>query len=196
MAVEIEAKFLNIDHDVMRATLAAAGAILVQPMHLMHRQMFDYTDGRLQANHSRLRVRDENGKITLTFKKGRDNDYADESETTVGSYEIAAEILEAIGLHVYSSQQTKREIWHLDDVEVMLDVWPWLDPYIEIEGPTEDGIKAAAQKLGLDWLAAGFGSVDTAYRAQYPRMMSNESIGAIADLSFDGLMPQWFSDRI
>lgn len=196
MAAEIEVKFLNIDHDEIRATLAAAGATLAQPMRLMRRQLFDFPDGRLHAARSRLRVRDEGNKTTLTSKTGSDGNYAEEYETTVSSYESTVEILEAIGLQAYTTQQTKRETWHLDDAEVVLDVWPWLAPYIEIEGPTEDSIKTAAAKLGLDWEYGVFGSADTAYRAQYPRMTASDTVGTVADLSFDGPIPQWFSDRL
>lgn len=196
MAIEIEAKFLNIDHDAIRVKLLAVGATMEQSMRSMRRQLFDYPDSRLQAAHSRLRVRDEGGKITLTVKKGRDGNYAEEYETTVGSYETTAKIIEAVGLRAYTSQHTKREAWHLNDVEVVLDIWPWLNPYIEIEGPTEDDIKAAALTLGLAWDDAVFGSVDVAYMAQYTAMTSSDTVGEITNLSFEGPMPQWLCDRL
>lgn len=196
MASEIEAKFLNLNHDDIRAKLQAAGADLTEPMRSMRRHMFDYPDGRLrQANHGRLRIRDEGSKITLTYKDRGDGKYAQEFETVVGSYEATAEILHAIGLRSYSSQQPQRETWQMDDVEVVLDLWPWLNPYIEIEGPSEAAIQAGASKLGLDWSAAVFGSVDAAYRLQYPRMTADDTVGHVSELSFDGPMPQWFIDR-
>lgn len=196
MAAEIEAKFLNVDHDEIRAKLQVAGGILEAPMRLMRRQLFDYPDGRLrQANHGRVRIRDEGSKITLTYKARGDGKYAQEFETTVGSYAATAEILESIGLKPYSTQQSKRETWQLDDVEVVLDVWPWLNPYIEIEGRSEAAIQAGASKLGLNWAAAAFGSADTAYRAQYPGMTADDTVGHVINLSFDGPMPQWFIDR-
>ena len=196
MATEIEAKFLDIDHDEIRAKLAAAGAELEAPMRLMRRQLFDYPDGRLQhANHGRLRIRDEGSQVTLTYKARGNGKYAQEFETPVSSYEATADILEAIGLTSYTSQESKRETWQLNDVEVVLDIWPWLEPYIEIEGPSEAAIQTEAQQLGLDWATAVFGSVDSAYRLQYPKMTVNESIGLVSELTFDGLMPQWLVDR-
>ena len=79
MATEIEAKFLDIDHDEIRAKLAAAGAQLEVPMRLMRRQLFDYPDGRLQhANHGRLRIRDEGSQVTLTYKARGNGKYAQE----------------------------------------------------------------------------------------------------------------------
>lgn len=196
MATEIEAKFLDIDHDEIRAKLAAAGAELEAPLRLMRRQLFDYSDGRLhKANGGRLRVRDEGGKVTLTYKSGSDKEYSEEYETTVGSYEATVEILQAVGLQAFTSQQTKRETWQLDGVEIVLDIWPWLNPYIEIEGPTEASIRAVAQKLALNWGDALFGSADTAYRAQYPGMTAEDTVGQVTDLNFESPMPQWFIDR-
>ena len=197
MAVEIEVKFLNVDHDEIRQKLAAIGATLKIPMRLMRRQLFDFPDGRLQtANRGRLRVRDEGSKITLTYKSGSDKEYSQEQETIVGSYESTVEILEAIGLQAFTTQQTKREAWQLGDVEIVLDIWPWLNPYIEIEGSTETSIEQVAAKLGLEWEDGVFGSADTAYRAQYPKMTTHDSIGAIANLTFDGPMPKWLSERL
>ena len=196
MASEIESKFLNIDHDDIRAKLEAAGATLEEPMRLMRRQLFDFPDGRLHAaNHGRLRIRDEGSSVTFTFKTRGDGKYAQEFETTVSSYAATAEILEAIGLLPYTTQQSKRETWQLDDVEVVLDVWPWVSPYLEIEGPSEAAIQSGASKLGLDWAAAVFGSADAAYRAQYPGMTAEDTVGHVSDLRFDGPMPQWFIDR-
>jgi adenylate cyclase class 2 len=94
------------------------------------------------------------------------------------------EILRKTGLEVYSFQESKRETWQYGDVEVVLDEWPWLDPYIEIEGPSEKAIRTAAKSLGFEWNQAYFGSVDTAYRQQYPGMSQEDSIGDIAEVRF------------
>ena len=197
MATEIEAKFLNIDHDDIRAKLLAVGAVLEAPMRLMRRQLFDFPDGRLHAaNGGRVRVRDEGGRTTLNYKSDDGGQYAQEFETIVGSYNETVEILEAIGLIAFTHQQTKRETWQLGDTEVVLDVWPWLNPFIEIEGPSEDRIRAVTQQLGLDWAAAVFGGADTVYRLQYPGMTASETVGQVAELSFGGPMPQWLADRI
>jgi hypothetical protein len=44
MQQEIEAKFLNVDHDEVRAKLLAKHAVCVHPMRLMRRELFDYSD--------------------------------------------------------------------------------------------------------------------------------------------------------
>lgn len=197
MQTEIEAKFLNVDHDAIRAKLKQAGAVCEQPMRLMRRAIFDYPDGRFQKdNHNqRLRVRDEGDKITVTYKQKNDSPYPYEIETVVGSYDEMVKIFEAVGLVIVSIQESKRETWHYKNVEVVLDKWPWLEAYIEIEGPDESGIRAVAEDLGFDWKNAEFGSVDTAYRHQYPGMERTESIGDIAKVVFNLPLPEYLKKR-
>jgi len=95
---------------------------------------------------------------------------AKEIEFTVSDYDAAVALIEAIGVKSKSVQETKREIWHLGDAEVVIDEWPWIDQFIEIEAPTENLVKETAQKLGLSWSDAAFGDIMTAYRAEYPHL--------------------------
>ena len=45
-----------------------------------------------------------------------------------------------------------REVWEInDEVECMLDIWPGLQPYIEIEGANEDIVKKYSAILGFDY---------------------------------------------
>lgn len=77
----------------------------------------------------------------------------------------------------------------------MLDEWPWLPTYIEIEGPTEAAIKETAHKLGFDWADAKFGSVDTAYLDEYTKMTERESIGDLPKVEFGKSVPNWLQVR-
>jgi adenylate cyclase class 2 len=67
-------------------------------------------------------------------------------------------------------QESKRENWKLDDVEIMLDEWPWLNPYIEIEASSEADVRRVAAMLELDWGEAMFGGVANVYKHQYPHI--------------------------
>lgn len=197
MQTEIEAKFLNVNHDTIRKRLAELGAKLEKPQRLMVRTVFDYSDHRIErVLHGRLRVRNEGDKVTVTYK-GRNPklQYAHEIETTVGSYETMVEILRAIGLRPLSVQETKRETWRLDDVEIMLDEWPWVKPFIEIEGKTEAAIQKCAHLLGLKWAIAVFGAAETVYRAEYPGIAADETIGEIDSIKFGELVPDWLERR-
>jgi len=51
----------------------------------------------------------------------------------------------------------------------VIDEWPWIDPFIEIEAGSEELVKKAAAELGFNWSDAAFGDIMTAYRAEYPK---------------------------
>ncbi|MEO6761784.1 MAG: class IV adenylate cyclase [Candidatus Saccharimonadales bacterium] len=194
MQQEIEAKFLNIDFDSIRSKLKELDATCVHSMRLMHRTVLDYPDRRLDGQDSWIRVRDEADKITLTYKTIAEKKLggATEIEVIVSSYQKTIEIFEAVGMVVYASQDSKRETRQLGDAEVVLDEWPWLNPYIEIEADSEAAVKKAAKQLGLDWELAVFGGITTAYRAQYPDIRQGEHISTIPEIKFDLPRPDWF----
>lgn len=201
MQAEIEVKFLDVRHDEVRERLRKAGAICKHPLRLMRRAIIDYPDRRLQTGiagaWASVRVRDEGDRVTCTYKHvasdGKDSMH--EVEFTISSYANAIEFFKAIGLVVYTEQETKRETWQLGDVEVELDEWPWLPPYIEIEGPSEAAVRQAAEKLGYDFGKALRGSSYTAYRMYYPKMAPDETVDSITHLTFSGQRPQWLTDR-
>lgn len=195
--LEIEAKFLFVDPDDVRERLLKAGASIKYEMRDFRRALFDYPDNRFQKNdHSkRLRVRDEGDRVAINFKSNNDTNYAHEIEVHVDSFEKTEALFEAIGFVKYTYQESKREAWELDGVEIVIDIWPWLEPYIEIEGPTEDAIKNVATKLGFEWSKAKFGSVDTAYMAQYPKMVKGDSVGDLPEVKFSMDLPQYFLER-
>lgn len=61
----------------------------------------------------------------------------------------------------------KRELWDLDGVEVTIDEWLFLEPYVEVEGKSEEAVKQASEKLGFDYSKAIFNSVDKLYIQKY-----------------------------
>lgn len=196
MKTEIEAKFLNVDFDEIRAKLTDLGATLEHPMRLMRRAIIDLPNPSPQS-FAFLRVRDEGDKVTMTYKQFDDENLAtgtQEIEVTVDEFEATLKLLEKSGLKYKSLQETKRETWRLGDVEVVLDLWPWLNPYIEIEGYSEQHVKAVAGQLGFEWQNAVFGAVPQAYEKQYPNGKPRELIN-IPRVAFDEPIPEIISGR-
>lgn len=195
MQTEIEAKFLNIDHDVIRQKLNDLSAQLVSSNCLMKRVIMDYPDKHMQKDdNSWLRIRDEGEKITLTLKQTTEHEFggATEIEVIISDFDKTTELFKAIGLEVQAFQESKREIWSLDGVEIMLDEWPWLEPFIEVEGPSKAAVQGVATKLGMDWQAAIFGSVTTIYRKQYPAITKDHHISELPSITFSEEKPRWF----
>ena len=195
MKSEIEVKFLNVDIDDVRARLKAANATLEQPMRLMRRVLIE--EDHHAADNSFLRIRDEGDRTTLTFKRRTKTDSqttidsTKEIETTVGDFQTAVDIFKEAGWQYTTYQESRRETWHLDEAEVVIDEWPWIRPYIEIEAETEDTVRSVAKALGFDWSGAVFGSVDVVYEREYPNM-SVRGVIDIQEVRFDDPVPKQF----
>lgn len=193
MKPEIEAKFLNVDHDELRAKLKALGATCRQPMRLMQRRNFEFPDGRLEKQHGWVRVRDEGDKVTLSYKQLDDRSVQGTKEVTlvVSGFEETGNFLQAIGLVAKANEETRRESWELNGVEIDLDEWPWIKPFVEIEAQDEAGMWDVARKLGLKKEDARHGSVEIAYQAEYD---VTEEETYLPELSF-GPVPEWLEKR-
>ncbi|HTK39282.1 MAG TPA: class IV adenylate cyclase [Patescibacteria group bacterium] len=191
MQTEIEVKFCNVDIDDLRAKLTAAGATLEQPMRLMRRVAID-SDFMRTGKDSFLRVRDEGDRVTMTYKQFDELSLvgAKEIEVVVEDFERTVEILAQAGLPSHTYQETRRETWHLGNVEIMIDEWPWLEPYVEIESTTEQAVKDTAAQLGFDWSEAVFGDVMAAYRKQYPHLGLKDTVATLAEVKFDMPLPE------
>ncbi len=195
MQDEIEVKFLNIEIVDVQARLQKVGAKLENPRTLMKRTVLDYPDQHLlRQKDSWVRVRDEGDKIKLTFKKVKEKEFgtAKEIEVEVSSYEDTVAIFENVELAVFSVQENYRETWTLEDCEIVIDEWPWLEPYIEIEGPSKKVVMDVAKKLSFDWEDAIFGSISIAYRTQYPYILPSDKISSLKEIKFDLPIPDWF----
>ena len=189
MKTEYEAKFLEVDIEAVRQVLRDNGAVCDKPMTLMRRVTID-TPGMKQKK-AFLRVRDEGDKVTMTYKQFNELsvDGAMEYEVVVDDFDETVALLSASGLEYGSFQESKREIWHLDGAEIMIDEWPWLKPYIEVESHSEAHVRAVAARLGFDWNEAAFGGVMAAYRKQYPHLNMQDTVGDVPLVRFEDPLP-------
>ena len=193
MKDEIEVKFVEVSMLDIQTKLKSINAELIHKNRLMKRAIMDFPDKLLDKSDSFVRVRDEGNKITLTYKKFESYSVsgAKEIETVVESFDQTIKIFEAIGLEVLSMQESKRETWKLDNCVIEIDEWPWLKPYIEIEGNSEEELKATASKLGLDWSKAIFGDVMVAYQTQYPWLLPTQSVVDLKEVKFSSPLPDF-----
>ena len=169
LSTEYEATFCNIDINKTRKQIKKLGGKLLKPMFKQKRVNFYLPEGQ-EIKGAWLRVRDENDKITMSLKITGNNKSIDsqkEVELIVNSYENALTFLKTIGARKKSFQETKREIWEIEGVKLMIDIWPFLEPILEIEGKNENEVKKVAKKLGLNWSNAVFNSVDFIYSQKY-----------------------------
>ena len=184
MNVEYEATFANINKDEVRERLQKAGATLVRPEYLQKRIPFHLPQEK-RSKHSWLRVRDEGGEATLSLKTVDGDKIENQKELLlhIDNFDTAVSMLEAIGCEPKSYQETKRELWKLDGVEVTIDEWPFLEPFVEIEGISEEAVKECADTLGFVWSDALFCAVGKLYEMKYG--MPEDEINVAKKIAFD-----------
>lgn len=195
MQAEIEAKFLNVDLDTVREALKASGGELQQPMRLMKRALIE-KDHHFE-NHSFIRIRDEGDKVTLTYKKRghRDANRIDntaEIEVDVSDFDKTVELFKEAGWEYKTFQESKRETWHLGDVEVVIDEWPWIEPMVEIEADSEEKVRQTAETLGFDWGDAMFSHIDAAYQTKYDFAPGFRGVIDLKEVRFGDPLPEQF----
>ncbi|MDP2704373.1 MAG: class IV adenylate cyclase [bacterium] len=194
METEIEAKFLDIDPERLRKKLKTLGAKLIHPERMMTRRTYDTPDKRLREVKGWVRVRNEGGKTTLSYKQLNDRTLHGTKEVTVvvDDFEKTCKFLTAIGLVQKAYQETRRGKWMLGDVEVTIDTWPWIPAFVELEGESEKALKKAAKDLGFDWKDAMHGSVETAYQKYYD--VTEEEIDGWKKITFSPI-PDWLEKK-
>lgn len=165
MNTEYEAKFLSIDVKKLRETLAACGATRVYPEFLMKRVVFDLPK---KVVHGWARVRQEADKVTMSVKLFEGESMLDQKEVelTIDNFEQGVVFLEALGMIKKAYQESKRERWNFDGVDVTIDTWPGLSTFAEIEGDSEAVVHTASEQLGFDWSQAVFGAVSVIYERE------------------------------
>lgn len=168
MNTEYEATFCDVNKDDVRKRLKAAGATLVRPEYLQKRIPF-HLPKETRSNDAWLRVRDEGDKITLSLKKVDGDRIEDQKEIclAVDDFDNAVELLSLIGCEPKAYQETKRELWRLDGVDITIDEWPFLEPFVEVEGESEERVRAVSEKIGFDYSTALFCAVGLLYKMKY-----------------------------
>ncbi|MFH0713364.1 MAG: CYTH domain-containing protein [Candidatus Micrarchaeota archaeon] len=189
MDIEFEATFTNIDKEEMRKKLTNAKATLVKPEFLQKRSGF-HLPKHNEIKDGWLRVRDEGNKITMSLKIVDGDKITDQKEIclTIDNMKNAELLLQMIGCEKKAFQESKRELWKFKDTEVTIDEWPFLEPFLEVEGKSEKSVKDACAALGLDYSKALFCAVDELYARKY-NISKNTINNDTPEIKFNGRNP-------
>ncbi len=189
MDIEYEATFPNIDKDVVRKKLQEVGASLLRAEYTQRRRVYHLPVGH-EINGGWMRVRDEGDKIMITLKivDGEKIENQKEIDLGVNDFETACELVRSLGCREKAYQVTKRELWQLNGVEVTIDEWPFLEPFVEVEGKSEEAVKQVSQKLEFDYSQARFCAIDTLYVEKYG-ITKDQINNQTPILDFDGENP-------
>lgn len=178
MAQETEAKFyIQRMPELQRAVEKLGASRTNERVHEVNLR-FDTPTRDFQRIGRVLRLRQDR-RARITYK---DSDSMQpgtlsrrEVEITVDNFDVARELLEALGYIVAFTYEKYRTTYKLDELEVVLDEMPY-GHFVEIEGDEAD-IRRAAEKLGLKW--------DTVIRDSYSRLF--EKLRAYLNLKFQDL---------
>jgi len=152
---EFETKVLDIDPKSITEKLISLGA--VQKVELfLRRWVFIIQDREW------IRLRDDGHQITLTYKRkiGSGISETEEIEVEVNNFEETALILSHLGFKESYYQENKRIPFVLNDTEFMIDTWPGLPPYLEVEANSEEKVLEGLHLLGLKGCDVGNLSVN------------------------------------
>lgn len=171
LITEYEAKWDIDDLHAFKQKLILVGAQCVFPERLLKRVNFDLPGKVLAEKGGWVRLRDEGaGYVSLTYKQNDKKltiESIKEIEVSVSDYETTKKLLLACTMYQKCEEETRRERWQLRDVHIDIDTWPWLPPFVEIEGKTEVDVFAVAHELGLPRESARFGPVTDKYMSVY-----------------------------
>lgn len=187
MKTEYEVVFINIDRAEIIDKIKNLGWICTKENTLMKRVIFEVANNK---RWSYLRVRDEWDKITCTYKEENllinDINSIKELETVVKDFEVMVGIFRKLGLNEKSYQETYREVWKINnEIEIMIDLWPWLNPYIEIEWENEELVKKYSNLLWFDYNNWIFWTAFQVYEKEL--WLDYEFINSLKEITFDNI---------
>jgi len=159
MCTEIEAK-LKVDslQEIERKLPELGAEFLAEQLQTDYH--FDDANTTLTKTDRCLRLRKQmvgkNESLFLTYKGAKERSNfkrRQEIELEIKDADSARKLLSALGYEQSLVVEKKRRLWKLGDCEVALDRLPFLGDFVEIEGPDEEKIATAQEKLGLSDLS-------------------------------------------
>jgi len=166
--IEFEITIPDIDIEDARQRLLGCGASLEKESHIQKHIVFNMPAER-RIKGSWMRVREEADRVTMSLKIIDGGNISDQKEFffIAQNTEDACKFLEMMGAEEKARQDKRREIWRLGECEVTIDEWPFLEPFMEVEGPDEGAVKDAVEQLGYDYGRGKVCAVDVLYSEKY-----------------------------
>ena len=152
---ETEVKILQVNRNKIEEQLIELGAKKAFDGDI-RTIFFDFKSGDIVKAKNVLRLRKEETKTELTFKKvnyTKAAKHAEELTVEISSLETMQKILENIGLRGSEDMLKHRVSFKLDgarfDIDRYLGEYSFIPEFLEIEGKNVDSIRDYASKLGF-----------------------------------------------
>jgi adenylate cyclase class 2 len=166
--IEFEITIPGIDIEDARQKLRQNGATLEKESHIQKHIVFNMPLER-RIKGSWMRVREEADRLTMSLKIIDGGSISDQKEFffIAQSTEDACRFFQMMGAEEKAHQEKRREIWQMGECEVTIDEWPFLEPFMEVEGPDESSVRDAVERLGYDYGRGKVCAVGTLYSEKY-----------------------------
>ena len=123
---------------------------MINPNRIMPLMVFNHPKNKKD---SYIRIRDEGKQITLTSKTNLKDKYVTEYEVEIDNFEQGVKILNSLGCKKRYYVEKTRETWLLPGCkEIVIDSYPGLKEYIEVDCHNEKSLNEAIKKLDLEVL--------------------------------------------
>lgn len=165
MAIETEIKFKVDDLPGLAERLKVTGFTLHTPRAFESNVLYDTPDRSMRARTEILRIRNYDGRWTVTHKRVPDNrpgvdthKHRVETESEVADGRAFEDIFLALGLVAAFRYEKWRTEWHDGEGHCVVDETP-IGNYAELEG-TAEWIDRVAVRLGLsqaDYITLSYG---------------------------------------
>lgn len=149
MQLEKEVKILNINAQEVKSKLKQLGA---EYKGTFHQKRFTYDFNPVNPN-KWIRLRTNGEKTTLTIKEIVDKTKVDgtkEWEIEVSDFEETNKIIFELGYEYRNYQENTRTIYNYADLEIVIDKWPQIPEYMEIEGKSVESVLNFVEKLNIE----------------------------------------------
>jgi predicted adenylyl cyclase CyaB len=153
---EVEVKILEVNRRNIEVALIGLGAKKIFDGDIQT-LFLDFEDCRIAKEKNLLRLRKDEDKAELTFKKVHVTEsvkVAEEYSVEVSSLETTLRILENLGLLVTESMRKRRVSYVLDDARFDFDLYlggyAYIPEFMEIEAKNEELVHKYAELLGFN----------------------------------------------
>ena len=149
MQLEKEIKILNINVQDVKSKLEQLGATC---KGTFFQKRYTYDTKPVNPN-KWMRLRTNGKKTTLTIKEIVDKTKVDgtkEWEIEVSDFDETNKILFELGYEYRNYQENVRTIYAFENLEIVIDKWPQIPEYLEVEGDNVESVLNFVEKLNLE----------------------------------------------
>lgn len=189
MAIETEIKFKVHDLPGLAERLKVAGFTLHTPRAFESNVLYDTPNRSMRARTEILRIRNYDGRWTVTHKRVPDNHpgvdthkHRVETESEVADGRAFEEIFLALGLVAAFRYEKWRSEWHDGEGHCVVDETP-IGNYAELEG-TAEWIDRVAVRLGLsqaDYITLSYGRLFEQWCTEHRSLATDLTFAAASE---------------